>query len=148
MRNVPTCFEGTLVFKNKGEDKLRSLNLNKNAEAFQNVEKVLIDDIAKPIMVDMVLEYNYDANPASMVTAEAYEDAKVLLALMKAKVKGQHVFNQPLIVQFTMIDPSTKKTVLLTTNLDNTFDAKDKSKVDPDSLVIRDVTIKSNILST
>ena len=47
-----------------------------------------------------------------------------------------------------MIDPDTNQTVLITSNLDLSLDEKDKTKTDLSSLCIRDVTIKSELLST
>lgn len=53
-------------------------------------------------------------------------------------------FVHPLILQFTVRDPATLETVLITTNIQNSF----KAGWDTETLLIRDITIQKDLVPT
>jgi len=65
-----------------------------------------------------VLEYSFGDDKAEDIAARACEDVKLLLREMRREDDQQKKYDLPLLVQFTMIDPKTQRTVVLTSNYD------------------------------
>ena len=112
-RNAAVGYEGKLLFQNAGSSDTFPFKLD-NVSGLANVEKVLIDSVDKPVLVDMALEYKFTGDLADETAAEAFKDVRLLLAEMKNSADHK----APLIFQFMMKDPLTLKTVLITSNFD------------------------------